>query len=192
MSEKRALADAMSAVSSVAFRSKSGTMARIDPEETVISDGPPEHAPSNAYAPDGPTRDMASEAANPTTGTLPIMKAAEAVSIIDASEGGRARMPSLVVDVNHEVALMDEAAVPNVFGPRARAASLPDGRGEISIAPASTPKLRPLTYSVLAASEREADGSISTEKKLSFAVLAAIFLGVLLLSAVASYLLMRR
>jgi hypothetical protein len=140
MSEKRALADAMSAVGSVAFRSRSGTMARIDPEETVVSDSPPEHVPT--YAGDAVTRDSASEAGNPTTGTVPIMKASAPMSSVDSPEAGRAQMHSLVVDVGHEVALMDEAAVPNVFGPRARADSLPDGRGEISMAPASTADLQ--------------------------------------------------
>jgi hypothetical protein len=192
MSDKRSLAEAMSAVSAVAFRGKSGTMARIDPEETVVSD----HARVDADAPETPT----------TTGTMPILKAAAAITP-DAdtfrgdeetrSEGWdaheaqlpaeRPMMHSLTVDVNHDVALQDEAAVPDVFGPRARAASLPDGRGEIRMAMSSSPKLRPLTYSVLADSERKIANAPAPEGALSLGKLAGIFFVVLLASGALSY-----
>lgn len=175
MANKNAFAEAMMAVSAVAQRSRTGTMAMIDPEETVAS---------------GEYSSLGDETLEPKTGTLPIVRVADVV--LDVVPEHRAKLASLTVNVSHDLSLQDEASVPDVFAPRTRALSHPDGRGEIRLSMASSPKLRPLTYSLLASSEGPAVVPPAPEPQaFSGRMLASIFTTVLLATMVVGYFLVR-
>jgi hypothetical protein len=140
--ERKSFSELFGALGSFAFRGRTVTL------PLGAGEGAGEAGPATGVVPRMPALD---DEATRIEAFAPVAPGVVIDEVTDVSM--RSPMASLVVDVDADLAQQDEAAVPDVFGPRARQMSMPDGRGDMQMDVLAVPKIRPVTYSVLADAE---------------------------------------